>query len=111
MASPAGSPPADPRQVPGLIMFPVHAKCVTFDAGYKAEQVRAAEELTLGRVYTIRSMHVGQSDSQLEFYEVPGQWSTVFFDSVAWEIGEAENDGHVANCSRSERCPGSKECK
>lgn len=62
--------------------FPVHAKCVTFDAGYDMEQKKAREKLALGQVYTIRQMHVHQSSTTLEFYEIPGQWNSCFFD--AW---------------------------
>lgn len=62
-------------------MFPVHAKCVTFDAGWSMERADAAASLEIGAVYTIRSMTVGQSDSYLEFYELPGSWSTVFFEA------------------------------
>lgn len=63
-------------------MFPVHARCVTFDAGYPAQQAKAAEELKLGKVYTIRHMVVGQSETTLEFYGVPGWWNSCFFDAV-----------------------------
>ena len=66
-------------------MFPVHARCSTFDAGYKMERAKAQEHLELGKVYTIRQMNVGSSSSWLEFYEVAGQWNTVFFEAVDWE--------------------------
>lgn len=62
-------------------MFPIQAKCVTFDAGYEMEAARARKHLELGKVYTVRMMIVGQSDSHLEFYDIPGPWSTVFFDA------------------------------
>jgi hypothetical protein len=73
-------------------MFPVHAKCVTFDAGYQQEQARARECLELGKVYTIRHMVVGQSSSHLSFYDIPGQWSTVFFDAFTWGCGLEEEE-------------------
>jgi hypothetical protein len=63
-------------------MFPLHAKCVTFDAGYDMERKEAREKLKLGRVYTIRSMTVDRSRSTMEFYEVEGKWNTVFFDAA-----------------------------
>lgn len=63
-------------------MFPVHAKCVTFDAGWEKERKRVHEMFTLGQVYTIRTMHVNQSSTDLTFYEVPGVWNSVFFDAV-----------------------------
>jgi hypothetical protein len=73
--------------------FPVQAKCVTFDAGYPAERKRAAEGLEIGRVYTIRYMAVGQSSTYIEFYDIPGQWSSVFFDAFEGpEDDEEEGD-------------------
>jgi hypothetical protein len=65
-------------------MFPVHAKCVTLDAGWPAERKNAGKKLELGKVYTIRQMMVHQSSTTLEFYEIPGQWNSAFFD--AWEF-------------------------
>jgi hypothetical protein len=65
-------------------MFPVHAKCVTFEAGWPLEQKKAREKLKLGKVYTIQYMHVGRSGSTLEFYEIEGKWNTVFFDAAPW---------------------------
>ena len=62
--------------------FPINARCVTFDAGYLAEQKRAKEKLIIGKVYTIRTMTVGQSSSHLEFYDLPGSWNTVFFEAA-----------------------------
>ena len=67
-------------------MFPIHAKCVTFDGGYEAEQKRAEEHLELGKIYTIRQMTVGQSSTHIEFYEIKGQWNSVFFDAAEEEI-------------------------
>jgi hypothetical protein len=58
------------------------ARCVTFKAGYPAERKRAEEKLTIGRVYGIRTMTVGQSHSHLEFYDIPGIWNTVFFEAA-----------------------------
>jgi hypothetical protein len=72
-------------------MFPVHAKCVTFDAGYQRERAQAAEVLELGKVYTIRQMVVGQSSSHLEFYEIKGQWNSCFFDAYYYKE-EDEDD-------------------
>lgn len=69
-------------------MFPVHAKCVTFDAGWPKEQANAREYLELGAVYTIRQMTVGQSTTYLEFYEVKGMWNSVFFDAVLYDPEE-----------------------
>lgn len=63
-------------------MFPIHARCVTFEAGYPAQQAKAMEELKLGKVYTIRHMEVGQSETTLEFYGVPGHWNSCFFAAV-----------------------------
>lgn len=69
-------------------MFPVHAKCVTFDGGYLTESARAREHLELGKVYTIRVMQVHSSSTTLEFYDLEGQWNSVFFD--AYEDDEEE---------------------
>lgn len=66
-------------------MFPIHAKCVTFDAGWPKEREMAREKLEIGRVYTIRQMSVGQSSSTLEFYEVKGHWNVVFFEAAGWD--------------------------
>jgi len=73
-------------------VFPVHARCATFDAGYQREQARARECLELGRVYTVRNLLVGQSDSTLEFYEITGRWSTVFFDAASWDEVSGDAD-------------------
>lgn len=73
-------------------MFPVHARCVTFDAGYQKERENASKVLEIGKVYTIRSMYVGQSSSHLEFYGVPGQWNTVFFEAASWGDVLCAND-------------------
>jgi hypothetical protein len=91
-------------------MFPIHAKCVTFDAGYPKERERARENLVLGQIYTVRNMLVERSSSSLEFYEVTGRWNTAFFDAADWSEG-FDSDGHAENCSRSDRCPGNGECK
>lgn len=72
--------------------FPVHAKCVTFEGGYDMERKAARENLKLGEIYTIRYMYVGQSSTSLEFYEIPGQWNSVFFDAVSWDDEEDEED-------------------
>lgn len=62
--------------------FPIHAKCVTFDAGYPGERDRARAELELGQTYTIQSMQVGQSSTSMTFWELPGTWNSVFFDAA-----------------------------
>lgn len=69
-------------------MFPVQAKCVTFDAGWPKEGENARAALELGKVYTIRTMTVGQSSSHLTFYDIPGEWSTVFFDAYSYPYFE-----------------------
>ena len=79
-------------------MVPIHAKCVTFDAGYAGERKRARETFTLGEVYTIRSMYVGSSSTTLEFYDIPGHWNNVFFDPISWGeylSGEEEEDDEL----------------
>lgn len=65
-------------------MFPVHAKCVTFDAGYDLERKAAREKLEIGKIYTIMTLQVHRSSSTLEFYEIEGTWNTVFFDPAPW---------------------------
>ena len=62
--------------------FPITAKCVTLEAGYPAQSAMARKHLQVGQKYTIRQMIVGQSETHLEFYEIRGQWNSVFFDAV-----------------------------
>lgn len=59
--------------------FPVHACCVTHDAGYPASQEHARQHLVIGQVYTVRAMQVHQSSTSLQFYEIPGTWGAEFF--------------------------------
>lgn len=63
-------------------MFPIHAKCVTFDAGYAMERERARKELELGRVYTVQHMQVNQSSTSLSFWEIRGSFGSEFFVAV-----------------------------
>lgn len=71
--------------------FPVLAKCVTYDAGWPKESAKVRAAFNLGEVYAVRFMEVGQSLTTLEFYEVPGQWNSVFFDAVPDD--EDDEDG------------------
>lgn len=66
--------------------FPLHARYAHPDAGWDADREAAAKVLTVGEVYTIRQLEVGQSTSHLTFQEVPGQFNTVLFDPVGgWQ--------------------------
>lgn len=57
------------------------------DAGYSGAQENARRAgLVRGKVYTIRSMHVGQSSTSVELYELPGQFGSEFFEPA--EPGE-----------------------
>lgn len=62
-------------------MFPVHAKCVTFEAGYEGERANAREHLEIGKVYTVQTMYVHQSSTSLEFWEMRGSFGSEFFDA------------------------------
>ncbi len=63
--------------------FPLHARFAHPDAGWKDQGRLAAEHLTLGEVYTVRTLEVGQSSSVLTLYEVPGHaFNTVLFDAA-----------------------------
>jgi hypothetical protein len=51
------------------------------DAGYDAAQENARRAgLVRGKVYTIRSMQVGQSSTDVELYGVRGRFDSVFFE-------------------------------
>jgi PadR family transcriptional regulator, regulatory protein PadR len=68
--------------------FPVEVVFAFPDAGYEGAQETAARYLTAGRVYTVRSVEVGQSSTYLELYEVPRQrFSSVYF-AAHWEPGD-----------------------
>jgi hypothetical protein len=62
--------------------LPVHVRCVTFDAGYPMARENARKLLEIGKVYTIQTMHVHQSSTSLEFWELRGTFSAVFFEPV-----------------------------
>ena len=59
--------------------FPIHARYAYPDAGWEGDQKAAAGHLTLGAVYTVQSLTVGQSTSYLTFREVAGKFNTVLF--------------------------------
>lgn len=62
--------------------FPLHARFAHPDAGWTGEGKMAAEHLTVGEVYTVRTLEVGRSSSVLTLYEVPGQtFNTVLFEA------------------------------
>lgn len=61
--------------------FPLHARFAHPDAGWKVDQERAAELLTIDRVYTVQHLDVGRSSSTLTLVEVPGEtFNTVLFE-------------------------------
>lgn len=74
--------------------FPIHARFAHPDYGLELEGRQATELLTVGEVYTVNGIQVGQSSSYLNFREVPGEWfNTVLFegvDSFAMDGDEAE---------------------
>lgn len=65
--------------------FPLYARFAHPDGGWAADQARAAELLTAGKVYTVRHLDVGRSSSTLELYEFPGvQFNTVLFEGASY---------------------------
>jgi hypothetical protein len=68
--------------------FPIAARFAHPDAGYEAEQERAARLLEPGKVYVVKRLEVGRSDSALTVWldgaEGPAeQFSTVLFEPAA----------------------------
>lgn len=75
--------PGDDEDESPLPVFPVHARFSYPDGGREAERAKALRHLEPGRVYTVRSMQVGQSDTWLELLEVPGgHFSSCLFTPV-----------------------------
>jgi hypothetical protein len=71
------------QQVGGAgLHFPLHVRFAHPDAGYPAEQRRAARFLKPGEVYGIRTLEIGQSDSHVTLYgfSLQERFSTVFFE-------------------------------
>jgi hypothetical protein len=61
--------------------LPIDVRFAHPDAGYDAAQENARRAgLVRGKVYTIRSMQVGQSSTTVELYEVRGRFDSVFFE-------------------------------
>jgi hypothetical protein len=64
--------------------FPVAARYAYPDSGTEADARKAAEHLTLGEVYTVRRMEVGQSLTLLYFYGVADEgFNSVLFAPVS----------------------------
>lgn len=68
--------------------FPVAARYAYPDNGSEADRRKAAEHLTLGEVYTVRRMEVGQSLTLLYFYGVADEG----FNSVLFAPFEEASD-------------------
>lgn len=73
---------ADGGDTQARVGFPLHARYAYPDAGYTADSQAAAAVLTLGEVYGIHALEVGQSCSYFRFDGVPGQFNTVLFEPV-----------------------------
>jgi hypothetical protein len=72
----------------------IHARFAHPDAGWPAEREAAREVFTDGELLTIQDLHVGRSQTTVTFYEHPGAWNHVHFDSVSdEELLEDENPG------------------
>lgn len=66
--------------------FPIDARFAHPDAGWKSDQEHAAEHLTVGQVYTVRTLDVGRSSSSLTLVEFPGEtFNTVLFEPVSYD--------------------------
>jgi hypothetical protein len=76
--------------------FPIGARFAHPDAGYKGAVEQAAKYLEAGRVYTVRRLDVGRSDSTL-WLDGPGLrdigFSTVMFEPAELPGFEDEEDG------------------
>jgi hypothetical protein len=64
--------------------FPVHARCITLEAGYSKEREKAHQHLEVGRIYRVRTYEVGDHYSTLTFHDLPGIWNSVFFGPATW---------------------------
>jgi hypothetical protein len=60
--------------------LPTHVRFAHPDAGYEGARAKALDALTPGQVYTLRSLHVGQSSSYVELYDVAGRFGSEFFE-------------------------------
>lgn len=72
--------------------FPIAARFAHPDAGYKAEQERAATLLEPGKVYIVKRLDVGRSDSALTVWLDGAEGPTAEFSTVLFEPAATPDD-------------------
>lgn len=72
--------------------FPIAARFAHPDAGYKAGQERAARLLEPGKVYIVKRLEVGRSDSALTVWLDGASGPTAEFSTVYFEPAKAPDD-------------------